>query len=269
MELLRRLNTDENLTPYQGQVVPVKLDVSTDEYKEFRRQHKPEGNTIPRVFVVRADGETMFAKSTSLKGDLLFELLDATIQNSGRILTSKEVDRIVEVHSSMKELHEKGKVAEAIKLLKKIRKVGQPWELNSYATSAVSFVSFVNELTDEGRGKLEPVVESLGDTESDEESLLAAMTVYLSMKERYGDLQTLKNDFNAIRKSISKDKNQKELLSGLKVIEKAQSLKSANAINRSIEKLEKIVVDRAEGALVVRAKRQIDKLKKRLQNEAD
>ncbi len=37
---------------------------------QLSRRHPVDGNSIPQIIVVRADGETMFAEATNLPGDL-------------------------------------------------------------------------------------------------------------------------------------------------------------------------------------------------------
>ncbi len=73
-----------------AQFVPVKLDVASKEYAQWRQDHPSEGNTIPKLFVVRADGETLYGRSGSLNGSELPNMLTRALQNSGRILNSKE-----------------------------------------------------------------------------------------------------------------------------------------------------------------------------------
>ena len=265
MALLKRLNTEEELTRYQGQFVPIKLDISTPEYKSFRANHPTVGKTIPKIFVIRADGETMFAKATSLRGDSLFELLEASARHGGRILNEREIALLEKVRQKMVDLTEKGDIPGAVSQLKQIRKLGTPGEFASYAEPAIKLEQLVVELTTKGRESLKPINELLEqDDQTDEAELVAGLNNYLAMTDRYRGLKTLRDEFSHINKTISRDKNLRALFSGVKTIEKSQTARTENAIKRSVEKLDAIVAQRKTGPLSEQAKRLSEQLKKKL-----
>ena len=253
------------MTRYQGQVVPIKLDISTPEYKSFRAKHPAVGKTIPKIFVVRADGETMFAKATSLPGDTLFELLEATVRHGGRILSEREIVMLTQVHQKMADLNENGDVPGAVSQLKYLRKVGTPGEFDSFAEPAIKLEQLVGEMTVQGRESLKPISNLLEqDDQSDEAKLAAGLNHYLAMTDQYRGLKTLREEFNHINKTISRDKNLRALFSDVKTIEKSQTVRTEDAMKRAIEKLDAIVAQRKKGPLSEQAKKLSDQLKTKL-----
>ncbi len=263
--MLKRLNTDQDLDRFSGQFVPIKLDISTDEYRAFRKDHPPEGKTIPKIIVVRADGETMFAKSTSLRGEALLQLLETCATHSGRILTENEIMLLIQTRENIQRLRAKGDVPGAILQIQKIRKVGSPGEFGTYAQPALQFDSSVAELVERGRESLAQIVAVLDSEEpASEAKLVASLRGFIALSERYQGLMPLREDFAAIGKRIKRNKEFQELLNGVELIEKSYFVSTESAIKRSIEKLDEIVVERKDGPLAEQATKAAERLKKKL-----
>lgn len=91
MELLKRLESDQSLAVFVGQFVPLKLVTDGNrEWSKWARQYPVEGNGIPRLYVVRADGEQLYARVGSLRGDALPQMLFTTLQRAGRSFNDAE-----------------------------------------------------------------------------------------------------------------------------------------------------------------------------------
>jgi hypothetical protein len=54
--LLQRLSTDTTIAPLVTQFVPLKVDTDGDGWGEWATKYRHEGNGIPILFVIRADG---------------------------------------------------------------------------------------------------------------------------------------------------------------------------------------------------------------------
>ena len=248
-----------------AQFVPIKLDTGTEEWRQFEREHPSTGRGIPKLYIVRADGETFYAKSGLLSVDELGQLLTASLNHAGRILSDREIDTLRRANQEIAELRSRGDVAGAIRLLRKLKKIGTPGELGSYATDALELDRHVQELTDEGRGAIAEVKSALAAAENEEQQL-TALRNHLGITDRYGGLATLKNDFGAVKKQISRDKVARERLRGVRVIEAAEAATSRNAKSRAITKLESLLEQLQPGPLADQATRVAQRLRKEVGN---
>ena len=75
---MKTLTTEAKLKPLVAQFVPLKLDVKSNDYKVWRRDHKPPKNAIPQVYIVRADGEELYNNVGGLSAEKLQPLLRIT-----------------------------------------------------------------------------------------------------------------------------------------------------------------------------------------------
>ncbi len=57
MALLERLQRDQSLARYAGWFIPLKIETNGSEWGKWVSRYQHEGNSIPIVFVVRADGQ--------------------------------------------------------------------------------------------------------------------------------------------------------------------------------------------------------------------
>ena len=93
MALKNRLTTDQSLRPLLARYVPLNLvDAEADHKGEWLQRYRPEGNAIPFVFVVRADGEKLYAKSGA--PEALPQFLAEHLKQAGTVLSDAEVTRL-------------------------------------------------------------------------------------------------------------------------------------------------------------------------------
>ena len=98
------------------------------------------------LFVVRADGETLYGKSGSLPGDQLPTMLARALSHSGQILGDREMKLVATASQKFNDLKAKGDIEGAIKAVAKLKKLGTPGQIKSYATAVVELNEGVNEL---------------------------------------------------------------------------------------------------------------------------
>ncbi len=237
--MLKRLNEDRDIAPIVAQFVPVKLDVDSDEYRQWRREHPAEGNSIPKLFVVRADGETLYGRSGSLSGDALPEMLIAALENSGRILSAAEVEKIVAAADRFEELQNEGDVSAAIKSLSKIKRIGVAGQIASYAAPASRLNGLVNKMASEVVTKLETLGAELESGEPQEN--LQLILTFLQLSRDYSGLGLIKPELTAFRKRMTSDKSYSQLLREAKVIDSAKNAKSKSTRTRAITKLTALI----------------------------
>ena len=260
MSLLKRLNNEEALAPFVAQFVPIKIDTGSKEYGIWSRLHKKQGSGIPIVYIVRADGQTMYAKSGSLNTEELAQLLGTCLENSGRIFSKREVDLMLTVDEAVVQLREQGETVKAIRKLSELKKLGINANTATYAKPVSALVTHVEELTELGRKDLAKVRELLTD-DATEQQQIDALTAFAEARSTFSKLPTLKSDFTKINRQLTRDKELRALSKDLKTIKRYQSAKSKSAIERGIAALTKIVEARKEGALADQAKELLAKLK--------
>jgi hypothetical protein len=86
------------------------------------------------------------------------------------------------------------------------------------------------------------------------------MVDLLSVQDRFSELDTLKDSFSAINKTISRDKELRALLKGVQEIERAAQASTDKARTRAIAKLESSLKKHPTGELHDRINKAIERL---------
>ena len=218
--------------------MPIKLDVSSPEYAQWRRDHTPDGNGIPQLFIVRADGETLYGRSGSLRGPDLPNMLIAALQNSGRILSAREAQSLVEAADKFTQEKNKGNYESAIKAISRVRKIGEPGQIQSYSEPALRVNRLVIETADEVRNQLKKLANQIETDHADIK--LKAMLGYLKLREDFGALKMVKPDLAAFQKKYTL-KDNKQLAREAKIIESANQANTKSKKTRAIATLTELI----------------------------
>ena len=236
-----RLGTEKKIAPYAAQFVPVKLNINSKEYRVWSTDLKKtsKGTGVPYIYVVRSDGETLYGGGGALPGDKLGMMLASTLQNSGRVLSAKEVDTLGAIVERYESSVEAGDIAGAVKALNKTGRMGAPGQIASYAKAA----SKVNELASTAATEVVAKLEELnGSIESGETSdQLTAVLASQKLESDYGGLKILKPEFSKFEKTIGKNKEITQLVKEAKIISAASSASSKTAKQRALEKLQALI----------------------------
>lgn len=241
-----------------AQFVPVKLDVKSDEYQQWRREHQSEGNSIPKLFVVRADGETLYGKSGSLRGDALPAMLSEALSKSGRILSAAEAEAITVAADTFAELKAEGDIQRAIKALSRVKKIGVAGQIESYADPASRLNQLVGEMYTEVTSELTELGGEIEDGEA--EAKVAAMLRFLELRRSYTALAVLKSDLSAFQKELTSNRDYSPLYRQVKIIDVARIAKSASSKARNVEKLQKLIADSEVEAIKELARATLDSM---------
>ncbi|MFK7767927.1 MAG: hypothetical protein AB8B55_11955 [Mariniblastus sp.] len=222
--------------------MPVKLDVSSPEYRQWSADHKSEGNSIPKLFVVRADGETLYGKSGSLSGDALPSMLASALRHSGKILTPRDATTLTDAIAKFKELKESGDIPRAVKALNRVSKIGLPGKIESYAASASEVNTLANELVATVTDSLTELDKNLdGATGEDGIQIrVTTMMKFLQLQNDYGGLRQVKPKLSVFQKALSK-KNNSKLFREAKTVFAAKQAKTKSAKTKAIEKLNALI----------------------------
>jgi hypothetical protein len=131
------LETDPTLSQFVGRFVPLKVTSTGKEWQQWASKYKKEGKTIPIIYVVRADGEQLYGKSGSLKGDALLKLLTTASEQSGRILNEAEFNLLSNCNLEASSAIAKGDYVAAAVALKPVSQMGVLGDLQCYAEAAL------------------------------------------------------------------------------------------------------------------------------------
>ncbi len=222
-----------------AQFVPVKLDVSSDEFRQWERDHPSEGNSIPKLYIIRADGESLYAKSGSLTGDALPEMLATALESSGRVLNEAEAERLLDVFAEFKALKEENNISRAIKSLNKLKKLGYPGQIDSFASAAIEFNQLVTEMAEDYRSQLAELNENL--ISDDKSQQLTSIIKYLHLRRKLTGFKLLKSDLVAFQKQLSRGSELRQLTREAKIIDAAIIAKSDSSKARTQTKLRDLV----------------------------
>lgn len=240
-----------------AQFVPIKLDINSAEYRQWRRDHPVEGNGVPKLFVVRADGETLYGKSGSLTGAELSIMLAGVLRSSGKILSPKEASALVDAAESFAKLKESGEIGNAVKALSRVRKIGEPGSIESYSAPAVALNTLVIETATEVKTQLDQLAEKLEIKDASEK--LDAILEFLEIRRNYGALRILKPELAAFQKKHTTKENS-QLTREARVIDSARIANSKNKKARAIGKLRELIAESEIDAVKSIAKSTIETL---------
>ena len=214
---MERLNTDRSLAPLVAQFVPLKMETDGDKWGAWAGKYSHEGNGIPIIYVVRADGTKLYGKSGGL-GDQLPQFLALQLSSAGKILSSAQLAQVQSAVDDAKQALEAGDKFTAIKRLDSLKKLGTTGQLGSFAAPALAADELVAQLTEEGKSALSAAKEQLAG-----EDKFAGIMAVLTANRIYGSLPALKKELGAAERELSKDAALRELLPQAQAIDKALS----------------------------------------------
>ena len=223
MALMERLNTDRSLAPLVAQFVPLKIETDGDQWGPWARKYSHEGNGIPIIFVVRADGEKLYGKSGSL-GDELPRFLAAHLANAGKMFTPAQLAQIQSAVDDAQQAVKEQDPFTAVKRLDSLKKLGTTGKLGSYAAAAASADQLVAQLTADGKAALASAQEQL----SGDDKFAGALGI-LSANRIYGALPELKKELATAERELRKDGALKEIVAQAEAVDKAAALASTKS----------------------------------------
>ena len=222
------------------------------------------GNTIPKIFVVRADGEAMFAKSTSLPGETMHQVLDTCARHSGTILGPADIQLLNEVYEKVQIRQSRGDINGVVSMLGKVKRIGEPGAIGSFAESALKLDKVVAELVEGGLQKLETIKTFVSnESPEDEKVALGNLQYLIALGEQYASIPTLRQEVKAIEKLFKKDKDWGRLFKGVQLVEASYRAKTEGAIASTAKKLQDYIDENQTGVAVERAQRALDLLNKK------
>lgn len=220
-----------------AQFVPLKIDTEGPEWQTWARKYRHEGNGIPILYVVRANGELAYARSGSKTGDDLPRFLIEHLSTAGVIFSDAQLTALKSAVDEAKAAVEAGDQATAVRRLDSVRKLGTLGKLGSHSTIAKEADSLYEQLLDAGSKALALAQEQLAGDER-----FVGMVGVLSANRIYGRLPELKKELGAAQRDLSKNPDFRDDLKLAETLDKALSnLGQKNGSKQATAGLEIIV----------------------------
>ena len=216
--LEKRLVSDRNLAPLVAQFVPLKVDVSSADWRTLSSQYPVAGKTIPVVYVLRADGQKIFGARKALSGDELPRMLRAARGQAGGTLNAQQQALVRSAVEAAQAAFRQEQVAETIKALRPLAKLGPLGQIPCYAKGVVEANMLAQQLVTRGKTELEQIQQTLAKQKDVFPSLLALVTA----ERAYRPLNVLNREIGTVLRETSRKAEFKTLLAQAKAIDKAR-----------------------------------------------
>ena len=202
-----------------GQFVPLKVISKGDQWQQWASKFKAEGRGIPKIYVVRADGEQLYGKSGALTGDALPQMLASVSQRSGRVFSESECLLLEECNEAAEHALNEDIYLDAAAALAPAAKLGTLGGLQSFAAPAVKSNELANTVLGHSREALKEVEEKLDDPEKAFEGVVELTKI----RQFCAAFDETKQASNLLLKNVSRDKVQRQLLKPAKALVKART----------------------------------------------
>jgi len=218
--LEKRLATDRSLTGLVAQFVPLKIKTSSPDWRKINQKYPTPGNTIPVVYIIRADGKKIFAERSSLAGEKLPFVLSGSLQNAGGILSDQQSQSVIRAVAVARQSLDSGDVYSAVQAIKPLTNLGSLGNLQSYAKPIQNANSVVGDILKQAGVDLKEIETSLQSTDT---AVRGTAGLFSAMRT-YSIFPTLKKQFGVVHRSASGNDDLLVALAQGKAIDKAMAL---------------------------------------------
>ena len=246
------------LAPFASQYVNVYIHVNDAEGMNWSKKYgRPEGTTLPFVYVLRADGEKLYSHAGIMAKAELRALLVAQAAKAGKPLSAQEEAVLKKALAEAKQARKKGNAGEAVKSLLPLKKLAPLGGLNSYAKPAVDANKLVAQLTKEGKATLKEADEKL----SSDDAAFAGALAYAKAKRVYTPLTTLKKELAAASRKYEHAHDLADTFRQAEAVDRAQALAaSPRGKGKAAEAFQRVVSAYPETEAAKLAAKELKKL---------
>jgi hypothetical protein len=216
------LNTDPAIRPLVVQFVPLKIETQGDQWGKWARRYPHEGNGIPIIYVIRADGEKLYGRTGSLGGDALPQMMREALTLAGRVLNEQEATLVATAVAAARKAIEDKDPPAAMKALAGLKKIGPLGDLGSRAKPAVEADELVKTLAADAKAKLEDAKTKLTGAAPEFEAALALVEV----NRAFAVLPELKAPLAQAQRDANRNAAARELLDQAEALDRARLLAS-------------------------------------------
>ena len=212
--------TDRSLTGLVAQFVPLKINTSSPDWRTINKKYPTPGNTIPVVYIIRADGKKIFAERSALQGDRLPFVLRGSLQNAGGILSDVQAQSVIKAVAVANQSLANSDAYSAVQAIRPLTKLGTLGSLQSYAKPIQDANAVVGDILKQASLDLKAIEANLLSTET---AVLGTTGLFGAMRT-YSIFPTVKRQCGVLHRSVSgKDELIVAMAQG-KAIDKAMAL---------------------------------------------
>jgi tetratricopeptide (TPR) repeat protein len=239
------------------QFVPLKVETDGENWGQWAGKYSHEGNGIPIIFVIRADGEKMYGKSGGMAGEALALFMKEQLGKAGRVFSDQEFALLEKAVETAKKAIEDGDAAAAVKAFAGIKKLGALGALGSHAKLATEADELAKKLVEQGKAKLGEAKQKIAGGGEAFEGVLAVVEA----NRTYAALPELKNEATAAMRELNKDAATRAALEQAEALDKANGiLAGPSGKTRAVGALKQIVSRWPDSAAAKQAQQQLDKI---------
>ena len=229
------------------------LKVATDDPKtwsEWTRRYKIDGDGIPKVYVVRADGEQLYGKTGAPRQ--LPQFLSSALKSSGRIPNPSEVKRLNQSFELARKALDDGDIDKVTSIVARSKSDGV------FAEPAVKLRSMMSELTEEGASALTAATEAI----NDEAVTYETFREFVQVEGKYGRLPGLRIPIANAIKAIRKKAAQRNPYEQAKLVHRAEGYEKANKNKSALVSWKQIVTRYPDSSAAELARQRITELER-------
>ncbi len=223
----------------------------------WAQKYRHEGNGIPILYVVRADGQQLYGRSGAKSGDELPQFLSAQLQTAGTIFSNQQLAALRAAVADARRAFDEGDAFTAVKRIDSIRKLGEPGRLGSYATVAIEADAVHQQLLEQGRQALQQAREQLASNDQRFAGVLGIVTA----NRTYQKLTELRKELGTAERELGKNAALKEELKQAELLDRALALlRQKNGQKPAVAALENIVTRFATSPAATIAQQKLSEL---------
>ena len=183
------------------QFVPLKLNVDSEDANKVRRKFPIQGNSLPFVYVIRADNKQIYGASGGLPGDQLPAVMREALRQAGRILSPAQENSLSAATALAKTAFEAGDLYRTFISLQPSIKAGLLGPNAGFSEASIQASEILSNLSQKGLKDLESVQSQL---DSEETQLECLFMLILGQRIYHYDA-ALQNKYRNALKEVEKE----------------------------------------------------------------
>lgn len=218
--------------------MPLKIDTDGQDWAAWSRKYTFEGNGIPILYVIRADGQQLYGRSGGKPGGELPQFLSAQLENAGTIFTVQQLTALRTAVSGAQQALEAKNPRLAVQRFESIRKLGRPGQLGSYSSIANEADKLYQQLVEQAQSALMKGQEQLRDDDQRFDGMLTIITA----NRNYQKLPEVKKELGLAERELARNPAWKDELKQAELLERAIALTlQKNSQKQLVTALENVV----------------------------
>ncbi|MFK8112916.1 MAG: SHD1 domain-containing protein [Rubripirellula sp.] len=211
---------------FAGQFVPLKIVTDGNpQWGKWASKYPIDGRGIPRLYVVRADGEKLFGAVGSLPGDQLPRMMLASLAQAGRHFTDQESQALLSAVDATEAALEKEDLLSAASFLSSATQFGSPDEIGSYAKPAIRASELYEDLATRLNDSATTANDELSSKQAGEP--FASLLKIAEAEAAYQLFPKLKAQAISLTREIKKEKSLSDGWAQAEAVVKARLMKSS------------------------------------------